>query len=103
MTLTGNGRWIAPAVLMIGAGGACAADLELGRYLAAECMTCHRAATRTSTIPDIFGRPEGELTAAIVAYREKRLPNPVMQNVAVRLTDEEVAALASYFATAAKP
>ena len=26
------------------AGRAAAADLELGRYLAAECMTCHRAA-----------------------------------------------------------
>ena len=35
----------------------------------------------------------------IKAYRDKQLPNPVMQNIAGRLKDEEIEALAAYFAT----
>jgi len=79
------------------------ADLELGRYLAAECMTCHRSATATSTIPNIFGLDEAHLIAAMKAYRDKTLANPVMQNIAGRLSDDEIAALALYFWTTKKP
>jgi cytochrome c len=32
------------------------------------------------------------------AYKEKIRPHPVMQMMAGRLTDEEIAALAAYFA-----
>ena len=34
----------------------------------------------------------------IKAYREKRLDNAVMQNIAGRLKDDEIEALAAYFA-----
>jgi cytochrome c553 len=75
-----------------------APDFELGRYLASECMTCHRTATAAGTIPDIFGMAEPSFTTLIKAYRDKQLPNPVMQNVASRLKDDEIEALAAYFA-----
>lgn len=75
-------------------------DLELGRYLANECLTCHRAGTATSTIPNIFGLPEEHFAEVVRAYREKKLPNPVMQTIASRLSDEEIESLALYFATA---
>jgi cytochrome c553 len=39
----------------------------------------------------------------VKAYRDKRLDNHVMQTIAGRLSDEEIAALAAYFATARKP
>ena len=80
-----------------------AADVELGRYLATECMTCHAASTADSTIPDIFGKPETLVGERLKAYRDKRLPNEVMQIVASRLKDDEIAALAAYFRTAKKP
>lgn len=80
-----------------------AADVELGRYLATECMTCHGASTTDSTIPDIFGKPESLVDQRLKAYRDKRLPNEVMQIVASRLKDDEIAALAAYFRTAKKP
>jgi len=80
-----------------------AVDIELGRYLAAECMACHRAATATSTVPNIFGMAEQSLTAALKAYRSKQLPNPVMQNIASRLTDEEIASLGLYFSSVKQP
>lgn len=75
------------------------ADFEFGRYLANECLTCHRPGVG-AVIPDIFGRDSEALTRALQAYRDKQLPNPVMQNVAGRLKDDEIAALALYFSTA---
>jgi cytochrome c553 len=79
------------------------ADAELGRYLSTECMTCHGASKADSTIPNIFGLGETHFVGVIRAYRDKTLPNPVMQTIASRLKDEEIAALALYFQTAKKP
>ena len=80
-----------------------AADVELGRYLETECMTCHGASKTDSAIPDLFGKPESLVDERLKAYRDKSLPNEVMQTVASRLKDDEIAALAAYFRTAKKP
>ena len=80
-----------------------APDLELGRYLARECMTCHRAATATSTIPNIFGMASGTMTQLIKAYRDRKLGNAVMQGIAGRLKDDEIEALAAHFERTRKP
>src|SRR6188768_691086 len=98
-------RAIAAYLLTI-AGGVTAslgADFELGRYLSSECMTCHGTAKADSTIPNIFGLSQSHFTDVIKAYRAKTLPNPIMQTIAGRLSDEDIAALALYFATARKP
>jgi cytochrome c len=103
-------RWLAPCA----AGAAIAAvltvcsqaqkgDLELGRYLATECLTCHRVATAGGAIPNIFGMAEPRFIALVKAYRDKQLPNPVMQSIASRLKDDEIEALAHYFAVTKKP
>lgn len=76
-----------------------APDLELGRYLGTECLTCHRSATATSQIPNIFGVEPATLIQLLKAYRAKELANPVMQTIAGRLKDDEIEALAAYFAT----
>jgi cytochrome c len=94
------------AISVIGLTGAtaqAAGDFELGRYLASECMTCHRSATAASTIPNIFGMAAPVFTDILRAYRAKQLPNPVMQNIAARLSDEEIASLALYFSRTKKP
>lgn len=78
-----------------------ASDLELGRYLAAECLTCHRAAA--GQIPTLFGRTEADLVALIQTYRDGTRPSPVMQTIAGRLREEEIAALARYFAVTRQP
>jgi cytochrome c len=96
----------AAASLLAMAGGVTSsygADVELGRYLSSECMTCHGTAKPDSTIPNIFGLGEVRFAEVLRAYRAKALPNPVMQTIAGRLNDEDIAALALYFETAKKP
>ena len=43
--------------------------------------------------------PEIDFVVAMHAYKEKAREHPVMNMVAGRLNDEEIAALAAYFAT----
>jgi cytochrome c len=100
-------RWVAAgtlaAVLTAATALHAGPDIELGRYLATDCLTCHRPGAGGGAIPNINGMAEDRFTVLLTAYREKRLSNPVMQNVAQRLTDEEIAALAAYFASLRKP
>lgn len=74
-------------------------DAEYGEYLAAECTTCHLVSGGDAGIPAITGWPEPDFVAALHAYRQGLRPNPVMQMMAGRLDDEQIAALAAYFAT----
>jgi len=80
-----------------------ASDIALGRYLSGECVTCHRTATATTTIPNIFGMAAVTMKQVIKAYRDKRLDNAVMQGIAGRLKDEEIEALAAYFEQTKQP
>jgi cytochrome c553 len=77
-----------------------AADLELGRYLSNECMACHRPGTANATIPNIFGLEQATFAEVMKGYRDKRLANPVMQNIAGRLSDDDISSLALFFAGA---
>ena len=98
-----TGGAITAYLLVVGVTACLGADFELGRYLSSECMTCHGTAKADSTIPNIFGLSQAHFTDVIKAYRAKTLPNPIMQTIAGRLNDEDIAALALYFATARKP
>lgn len=102
---TGGSAAVLTIGMAISAGAshaAMAGDVELGRYLSSECTTCHGAAKSDSTIPPIHGLDQKHFIEVLKAYRAKALPNPVMQNIAGRLHDDDIAALAAYFA-AAKP
>jgi cytochrome c len=72
-------------------------DPEYGEYLSSECKTCHQAAGRDDGIPSIVFWPEEQFVVAMHAYKNKQRNHPVMQMIAGRLGDEEIAALAAYF------
>lgn len=74
-------------------------DRDYGEYLASECLACHQADGSAQGIPSITRWPERDFVVAMHAYKRQLRPHPVMQMVAARLADEEIAALASYFAT----
>lgn len=76
-------------------------DAALGEYLSSECVTCHQVSGRHDGIPPIVGWPEGSFVAAVNEYRQKKRPHSLMQTIAARLSDEELAALAAYFGSLA--
>lgn len=72
-------------------------DRAFGEYLSSECVTCHQVSGRHDGIPPIVGWPEESFVAIMNEYRHKKRSNAVMQTIAARLSDEELAALAAYF------
>ena len=82
-----------PAILAI------EGDAEYGEYLSSECTTCHQADGTDEGIPSIVFWPEEDFVVAMHAYKTQLREHPVMNMVAGRLGDEEIAALAAYFAT----
>lgn len=80
-----------PAVLAI------KGDPEYGEYLSAECQTCHQKDGSDQGIPSITHWPEEDFVAAMHAYKRKLRPHQVMQMMAGRLSNDEIAALAAYF------
>lgn len=77
-----------------------AGDRELGQYLSSECVTCHQMSGRASGgVPQIVGWPEDQFVAVMTAYKTKQLDHPVMQTIAGRLADDDIAALATFFAS----
>ncbi len=80
-----------PAVLAI------KGDPDYGAYLSSECVTCHQANGADKGIPSITGWLKDDFVVAMHAYKEKARPHPVMQLIAGRLSNEEIASLAVYF------
>ncbi len=72
-------------------------DPDYGEYLSSECTTCHRADGADEGIPSITNWPTEDFVIAMHAYKAKRRPHPVMQMMAGRLNNDEIAALAAYF------
>ena len=72
-------------------------DRALGEYLSSECVTCHQLSGKHEGIPPIVGWPEQSFIEIMDEYRTKRRSNPVMQTIAGRFSNEEIAALAAYF------
>lgn len=93
-----------PLLLCLAAGAAAAevggrGDPALGEYLASECLACHRAdGSAQAGIPAITGWRDEDFIATMQAYKLKERHHPVMEMVAGRLTEEEIAALAAWFA-----
>lgn len=72
-------------------------DKAFGQYLSSECVTCHQLSGRSTGIPPIVGLPDDSFIMIMSEYRDKKRSNPVMQTIAGRLSNDEIAALAAYF------
>lgn len=82
---------VAPEILAI------IGDPAYGEYLSGECTTCHQASGGASGIPSITNWPSDDFVVAMHAYKDGVRAHPVMQMMAGRLSNEEIAALAAYF------
>jgi cytochrome c553 len=73
-------------------------DKALGEYLSAECVTCHQLSGKAvGAIPPIVGVDAASFVVLMNAYRKKERENQVMQLIAAKFSDEEIAALAVFF------
>jgi cytochrome c len=76
-----------------------AGDVEYGAYLAQDCSSCHRNNTDTPGIPEIAGLPTDYFISALKAYKEGKRDHSTMQMIARSLDEEQVRALAAYYAS----
>ena len=72
-------------------------DPAYGEYLSGECTSCHQASGAANGIPSITHWPTEDFVVAMHAYKDGVREHPVMQMMAQRLSNEEIAALAAYF------
>ena len=80
------------------------ADPNLGRNLAAACASCHGTnGVSRASMPALAGRDPGELTRLMQDFRSGKRPATVMQQIARGYSDEQVAAIAAFFAAQKAP
>ncbi len=87
----GSDHELDPAILAI------VGDPAYGEYLAGECSGCHQLNGVSKGIPSITNWPTDHFVTALHAYKSGRRIHPVMQMMAQRLTEDEIAALAAYY------
>ena len=83
---------VAPEILAI------VGDPAYGEYLSGDCTSCHQTSGEASGIPSITNWPTEDFVVAMHAYKDGVRTHPVMQMMAGRLSNEEIAALAAYLA-----
>lgn len=74
-----------------------------GGHLARECTSCHRIDGIDNGIPSIVGLPPDTFVSTMKFYRDGARNNPVMVSVASSLTDQQLQALAAFFASLPPP
>jgi cytochrome c len=78
-------------------------SVAYGRHLARECTSCHRLDGVNNGIPSIIGWQTDTFVTTLKFYRDGARSNPVMISVASSLSDEQMQALAVFFASVPKP
>ena len=76
-----------------------AKDLS-ARNLAATCSNCHGTDGRAlgDTLKPLAGLPAERIVAAMAAFKSGAQPATVMQQIAKGFSDEQIGAIAAYFA-----
>ena len=98
-----NTRWItwcATALLACTAAAVQAQDPNAARALAATCFTCHGTDGRSvgGVPPSIAGQSRASLLQQLKEFKEGKRPATIMHQHAKGYTDEQLDAIAGYFA-----
>lgn len=80
-------------------------DPERGRVKADTCLGCHAVPTYTNTypvyhVPKVGGQNEEYIIAALLAYRSGQRDHETMHGNAAGLSDQDIADIAAFFASA---
>lgn len=91
------------AILLGAVGAASAADIEAGKSKSGPCAVCHGAnGEGKGNNPPIAGLAPTRFVEAINAYKTGKRPSPIMKGYAAKLSDNETANLAAYYASLKK-
>jgi sulfide dehydrogenase cytochrome subunit len=75
------------------------ADTASGRMLGATCAGCHGTEGKAEgAIPSIYGTPKDQMISTMQAYKSGKRPGTIMNRIAKGYSDEEIQAMAEYFA-----
>ena len=89
------------AAAALAAAPVAAQDIQ-GRNLAAGCAICHgtegRSATKDSPLIPLAGLPRDHIATQMRAFRDGRRPATVMHQIAKGYSDQQIDALAGWFA-----
>jgi sulfide dehydrogenase cytochrome subunit len=86
----------ATALLLVTIGGALAADAPPG---AASCSGCHPTSRAvTVAMPRLAGADPAQFLAAMQGFKSGQRPATVMDRIAKGFTDDELRAMAQWFA-----
>lgn len=90
---------LAAAALSPLTASAQAADANLGRNVAANCANCHGTNGRSvGGMASLAGMPRDTLIRTMREFREGKRPATIMHQLAKGYTEEQIAAVAAYFA-----
>ncbi len=67
---------------------------------AASCLGCHPATAKDSPVPTLAKLPARQIVTALQAYRSGTRPATVMDRIAKGFSDEEIDAIALWYARA---
>ncbi|SNS55885.1 Cytochrome c553 [Noviherbaspirillum humi] len=72
-----------------------------GQRLAATCAGCHGTAgiTRGDVLPPLAGQSKAALIASMKAFQSGQRPASIMHQIAKGYSDEQIEAMAGYFAS----
>ena len=87
------------SIILVSSNMALAGDIASGKGLSIKCMGCHGAngISTNPTAPHLAGKDIAYLADKLNAYRDGRLPNPLMKSMVSGLSDADVDNLASYY------
>ena len=79
------------------------AGAMLGRNLAATCANCHGTnGVSKGEVASLAGLPADRIVATMAAFKSGTLPATVMHQIAKGYTDDQIKAMAAYFAAQKK-
>lgn len=78
-----------------------AADLQAGEIVATQCAGCHGAAgvSTVADIPNLAAQKEAYLKLQLIAFKNGKRSNPLMNAIAASLADADMDNLAAHFAS----
>jgi cytochrome c553 len=77
--------------------------IRYGEHLSQECTSCHRRDGVDNGIPSLLGMRPADFRETLKYYQSGARENPAMVSVAQSLDDDQITALATYFATLPRP